>query len=72
MWLRCLFKEIQKGLATKDIIHLCYFKTIGEGVKLRLRIEIIQAMGGSRATVLCLLMIMGRMLTNGSRLYLCN
>ena len=36
------------------------------------RIGIIQAMGESRAAVLCLLMIMGRILTNGSRLYLCN
>ena len=36
------------------------------------RIGIIQAMGESRAAVLCLLMIMGRILTNGSRSSLCH
>lgn len=36
------------------------------------RIGITKALGESREALLCLLMIMGRILTNGSRLYLCN
>lgn len=36
------------------------------------RLGIIKAIGESKQALLCLLMIMGRILTNGSRLYLCS
>jgi len=35
-------------------------------------VGITKALGKSRQAILCLLIIMGRILTNGSRLYLCN
>lgn len=36
------------------------------------RLGIVKALGKTKQAALCLLMIMGRILTNGSRLYLCN
>ena len=36
------------------------------------RLGVVKALGKTKQAILCLLMIMGRILTNGSRLYLCN
>lgn len=71
------FELLLKGGKTKKLEDLQHkqgkaygaIKVIYEIAK---KIGIVDALGKNKSGLLCLLMIMGRILTNGSRLHLCN